>query len=580
MSSMLKMEMTTMVFKWTRALSREGFTTSNLYFSELHESSYYVGRIVRPHYIAVISNYNAINEFSLATSTFDMSFAVWLVLFIYKGKGSDYCRNPPGNIFHLRFDSEMLVRCGTENILREWYSIGQNHTEIDDVAKWSLQKGISKMAPDSLYDRRWNLQGLVMKAVIVKEGPFVNVNEDGELDGVFGKILEELCVSLNFSFNIVSNIEEYGRWDPKEKTWTGAIAEISSKRADVSLSDFSMTSARLNVVDFTFPLLVTKNYLHIQEPHIFAIEWSTYFLAFSRSVWLCTYGILIVASILLIILKKQSGSARKIGHLWSDNFLEVWGILCQQGLTDFPDRSSLRITYFSMFIFCYVLLAAYSAALISFLTSSIKVIPFRSLESFIEDGTYRIAVFRGTSDYDMFAHSTDSLSRQVMKLMLDEDQLPVSMLEGFTQVCKDRKLAIYTYNEIHKDILLKIPCNIMSIEAGAVNTLSIILSKHNPFTGIINFHLQKFINNGVMYRLKEITFEKKFNDVTKHHNPVPITSVISIIFFILIGTVLSILILIIEMCFFAHRRKKKLIPLNRIALIKSSEKLVIKRNKV
>ncbi|KAI4485058.1 hypothetical protein M0802_012816 [Mischocyttarus mexicanus] len=531
-----KMEMTTMVFKWTRALSRKGFTTSNLYFSELYESAYYVGRIVRPHYIVVISNYNAINEFALATSNFDMSFAVWLVLFIYKGKGSDYCRNPPGNIFHLRFDSEMLVRCGTENILREWYSIGQNQTEIDDVAKWSLQTGIIKMAPDSLYERRFDLHGLEMKAVIVKDGPFINVNKDGQLDGVFGRILQELCVSLNFSFNVIAEIEEYGRWDPKNEVWTGAIAEISSKRADVSLSDFSMTSARLNVVDFTFPLLITKNYLHIQEPNIFAIEWSTYFLAFSRSIWICTYGILILASILLIFLKKQNGSVREIGHLLSDNFLEVWGILCQQGLTDFPDRSSLRITYFSMFIFCYVLLAAYSAALISYLTTVIHIVPFRSLESFIADGTYRIAVFRGTSDYDMFAHSTDPLSKQVMRLMLDEDKLPVSLLEGFMQACKDRKLAIYTYNEIQKDIIVKLPCNIISIEAGAVNTLSIILSKHNPFTNIINFHLQKFINNGVLYRLKEIAFEKKFNEVTKHHNPVPITSVISIIFFILIAT--------------------------------------------
>ncbi|KAL2713228.1 hypothetical protein V1478_016926, partial [Vespula squamosa] len=31
-----------------------------------------------------------INEFFLATSTFDMSFAVWLVIFIYEENGTDY----------------------------------------------------------------------------------------------------------------------------------------------------------------------------------------------------------------------------------------------------------------------------------------------------------------------------------------------------------------------------------------------------------------------------------------------------------------------------------------------------------
>ncbi|KAL2713239.1 hypothetical protein V1478_016937 [Vespula squamosa] len=139
------MEMTMMIFKWRRALSWEGIATANLYFSQLHKSSYHLKRTIRPYYIALISNFNAINEFSLATSTFDMSSAAWLVIFIYEENGTDHCHNPPGNIFHLRFNTEMMVRCGTENILREWYSIDTNQIEIMDVATWSLEKGITKM---------------------------------------------------------------------------------------------------------------------------------------------------------------------------------------------------------------------------------------------------------------------------------------------------------------------------------------------------------------------------------------------------------------------------------------------------
>ncbi|KAL2749286.1 glutamate receptor 2-like [Vespula maculifrons] len=60
----------------------------------------------------MIYNYKAIKEFSLATSIFDKSSAIWLVIFLYKGHGTNYCLSPP----------EMLVRCGKENMLREWYS--------------------------------------------------------------------------------------------------------------------------------------------------------------------------------------------------------------------------------------------------------------------------------------------------------------------------------------------------------------------------------------------------------------------------------------------------------------------------
>lgn len=58
-------------------------------------------------------------------------------------------------------------------------------------------------------------------------------------------------MNLNFSIDVVSEVEEYGRWNPKEKNWSGAIAELYAGRADISFSKFSMTSARLNAVDFT-----------------------------------------------------------------------------------------------------------------------------------------------------------------------------------------------------------------------------------------------------------------------------------------------------------------------------------------
>nr|KAF7425196.1 hypothetical protein H0235_007634 [Vespula pensylvanica] len=536
---------------------------------KLQESLYYV-RQTRPHYIAVLSSYKAINEFSLATNNFDMSFATWLVIFAYKGHGSDYCYNPPGNIFHLKFNTNMLVRCGRENILREWYSIDSNRTEINDFATWSSEKGIIKMVPDSLYDRRYNLQGLTMKAVIVQDSPFININKEGEIDGVFGRILRELCVTLNFTFNIVSEVEEYGSWNPKEKTWSGAVGELYAGRADISISDFSITSARFNAVDFTFPLLISRNCLYIQEPHIFAIQWSSYFLAFSHSVWIAMFGISIFVMISLIFFKIKNRTDRNIGYLLSDNILEIWGILCQQGLPDFPERLSLRIPYISIFFMASVLLAAYSAAFISFLTTGIHTLPFRSLETFVEDGTYQLAVFRGTADYEVFTNSKNPLAKEMIKMMIKEEELPLTLLEGFQKICENRKLASYTYCRMKKSLSPEIPCKVIAINAGPADSLSMILSKHNPFTGVINFHLQKFVNNGVMQRLKDRDFQKKFNDITNYHGPVPITSVISLIFFIQIGITLSIFILIIEKCIFARKNKKRLI-IDRIPSIESLE---------
>ncbi|XP_043682404.1 glutamate receptor ionotropic, delta-1-like isoform X1 [Vespula pensylvanica] len=571
-----EMEMTTIMLKWRHALSREGIPTANLKFSQLHKSLKYLKQIVRPYYIAVISNHNAINEFSLATSTFDMSSAVWIVVFIYKEHFFDYCHNPPGNIFHLTFNSEMLVRCGTENIIREWYSIDTNQIEIKDVATWSLEKGITKMVSDFLYERRSNLQGLIMRAVIVKDSPYIIKNKNGEIDGMFGKILRELCDTLNFSFNIVSEVKEYGRWNPDEKTWSGGMAELYTGRADISISDFMINNDRLNVIDYTIPLLTSKNILVIRQPENLTIQWSSHFLTFTLSVWIAVLGVLIISSIFLVLLKIKSGSDNKIGYLLIDNLLEIWGIFCQQGLPNFPKKSSLRIVYFSIFLSIIVFWAAYSAALISFLTSVNYVLPFDSLEGFVADGTYQLAIPRGTAYYDRFANSKHPFARKIMKLMLKDEELPISEYEGFKKICKNRKLALYTTDQINNIENLKIPCNVVAIETGYISNFAMILSKYNPFTDVINFQLQKFIDNGMINRLKDTSFQMKSNHMIKHQ-PVPLISVISLILFFSIGIFSSICILIIEKCIFV-RKEKNISMKDRIPSIKSSV-LYVKRKK-
>nr|XP_050865887.1 glutamate receptor 3-like isoform X2 [Vespula vulgaris] len=512
--SIKEMEMTTTIFKWRRALSREGVASTNLYFSQLQESSYYLKQSIRPYYIALISNPTAINEFSLATSTFDMSSAVWLAIFIYKENDTDYCHNPSGT--------------------------------------WSLEGGITKIVPDFLYKRRCNLRGLIMRAVVVKGSQFAIKKKNGEIDGIFGRILTALCETLNFRFKIVSEVEEYGEWNPEEKTWSGGIAELYNGRADIFISDFIISKKTLNDVDFTLPLLNFRHILVIREPENLVIQWSSHFSTFTCSVWFSVFGILIFSSIFLVLLKIKYGTGHKIGYLLIDNLLEIWGIFCQQGLVGISHKFSLRIAYFSIFLLVFVFWAAYSAALISFLTSENHVLPFHSLETFVEDGTYHLIPTHGTAFFDKFANSKDPVAEKVLKLTLTNEKLPITELEGFKRICKNRKLAIYTNDQADRKSNMKLPCNVVRIETGHKNSFAMVLSKYNPFTDIINFQLQKFINNGMMNRLKDTSFKMKSNHMIKHQ-PVPLISVLSLILFFSIGIVLSTCILIIEKCIFFRK---------------------------
>lgn len=106
---------------------------------------------------------------------------------------------------------------------------------------------------------------------------FVNTMKDDKLDSLFGRIIRELSATLNFTIDVVSEVEEYGLWNSKKNVWSGAVGEILAGRADISISDFSMTSDRSDVVDFTFPLVISTNSLYIKKPEAFSIVWLFYF---------------------------------------------------------------------------------------------------------------------------------------------------------------------------------------------------------------------------------------------------------------------------------------------------------------
>lgn len=94
---------------------------------------------------------------------------------------------------------------------------------------------------------------------------------------LYGKVLEELTNSLNFTLNFVTELDDHGKYDFKNHNWSGIMGEIVSGRADFAIADMSMTSLRIRDVDFTLPLVVSKNSLFIKEPEICGVKWFGYF---------------------------------------------------------------------------------------------------------------------------------------------------------------------------------------------------------------------------------------------------------------------------------------------------------------
>jgi len=76
---------------------------------------------------------------------------------------------------------------------------------------------------------------------------------------------------------VLDPIEEYGSWNEKKEEWTGVIGQLVSGKADIGVSEFSITASRLNVIDFSLPLMHTPSRIYFKQPSGIDLHWSGYF---------------------------------------------------------------------------------------------------------------------------------------------------------------------------------------------------------------------------------------------------------------------------------------------------------------
>ena len=82
--------------------------------------------------------------------------------------------------------------------------------------------------------------------------------------------------------------------------------------------------------------------------------------------------------------------------------LNILIYLCVTGQPEIFKSTSGRIVILTSRMTSLVLMAAYSAFLISSLAVQQQNLPFRDLQGLLQDGSYRLGVLRDTSELNMF----------------------------------------------------------------------------------------------------------------------------------------------------------------------------------
>lgn len=165
------LEITHLIHASSLLLSRHYIMTAGINFKNLWRSVRYQQQIVQPIFVVILPNFEAYLEFAEVTKTYPMSFPVWFTMFFYIPDNStpDYCHEPIGNPFNLKFDTQMLVLCRNDSILREWHSVKGETVKIFNLAEWeNTDEGFILLTNLSLYDRRKDMEGHVLRVVTLK----------------------------------------------------------------------------------------------------------------------------------------------------------------------------------------------------------------------------------------------------------------------------------------------------------------------------------------------------------------------------------------------------------------------------
>ncbi|XP_024940081.1 glutamate receptor 1 isoform X2 [Cephus cinctus] len=534
-------------------LSSEGVLAASMDFTFLGKKIHYLYRSTsRPLFVVYIRHSRNLMEFVHLSSTIHMSYAVWLIIFSSNIDGNlcpDISKS--GYSFALPLDVETLVLCEDEQIIWEWY-YDDGRITLTTLASWS--HGVFEMrANTSFYMRRSNLNGKQLQATLV------NMNLVGHVPGthidkkIIPMLMNELQSIMNVALKLPNNESHFGNVDRATGNWTGAIAQLIHGDSEMGFGEFTMTTDRLEVIDFSLPFSLSKSKLYIKEPDK-TVPWTGHFQAFSFGIWITILGIVLVVPILLTLIKFKNGTS--FLYLLAENYLYVWGIYCQQGLSEFPTNTTVRLVLFSVFLSATIVSAAYSGSLTSYLAASGVVLPFTTMQGFIEDGSYKMIVFQASADYDLFVvrekeTSKNTMARKMRSLLKPAHKLPTTVTQGFQEVCNE-KVAFFVEDAIVDTINIYLPCKVVGIDSGFESSTGLILRKNSMYTRLLNFHIQRLLENGLLNRMR-----KRISTVSKQgRNILPeveLWGIALILALITGGMLLSSIILIFEIVIHNHQ---------------------------
>ncbi|XP_055382823.1 glutamate receptor ionotropic, kainate 2-like [Condylostylus longicornis] len=263
------------------------------------------------------------------------------------------------------------------------------------------------------------------------------------------ELIQELSTRLGFTYTFrLQEDNKYGSKDA-EGNWNGMILEILENRADLGITDLTMTSERESGVDFTIPFMNLGIAILYTKPKKAPPELFSFMLPFSGEVWGYLGVAYLSVSISLFILGRLSPvewdnpypcieepTELENQFSFANSMWFTIGALLQQGSEIAPKASSTRTVASIWWFFTLILVSSYTANLAAFLTVENPVTIIESAEDLAANkGGVRYGAKKGGSTYNFFKDAKDETFQKMYEYMKDHpEHQPSTNAEGVSRV--------------------------------------------------------------------------------------------------------------------------------------------------
>ncbi|XP_055589024.1 glutamate receptor ionotropic, kainate glr-3 [Uranotaenia lowii] len=401
-------------------------------------------------------------------------------------------------------------------------------------------KGKFRYSQKLFYDKTTNLDGQIMKVVVLEHTPaiFHNLVDDASNSnqnfyGLEIELLKAIAMGLNFGMEFYETddaaTEKWGTISDNDNA-TGLIGEMVESRADFALADLHYTEHNLKTMDLSIPYN-TECLTFLTPEALSDNSWTTLILPFTPGMWA---GVLIslfsIGSVFyglsedeidmnkLKMLKmvpfKRQALAWKVPYPKRDIFdtlsgciIYTFSMLLLVSLPRLPNGWPLRLLTGWYWIYCVLVIVAYRASLTAILANPVPRLTIDKLKDLAESPI--ICGAWGDQNKQFFQTAQDKASMMIgakLEHTPDPDSAVERVIEGnfayYDNVYMLKQLRATRQSEKARQTL-----HIME-ECAVHMPISIGLEKNSPLKPKVDMFVRSLVETGLTKKWLADAIEK------------------------------------------------------------------------